>query len=193
MDAVNKTLLAVCLSLFSAIACAQETAAPHEPYAPTEEEILQVATGRMTAALAALEQGAKECSKAGLRVLDPALFKAVTLSDREWRLALGNLSSSAFDRCVEDNPLWGRALTALMQFKAAEIYYKGKNTIKTRYYPEDLCCAAWRARISTGLMYQKLDPQARKALESIPELSEPFDFVATGDALRVMKKLEREK
>ena len=185
MDAVTRILLAVCLSLFSVIAWAQGAAIPYEP---TEKEILQSAFEQMDTALTALEHRSKECSKASKRVLDPALFKSIALSDGEWRTALGTLHFRALGKCVEDDPLWGKALTALMRFKAVEKYYKGKNTIKTLYDPEDLCCMGSKAQISIELRYQKLDPQVRKALESIPELNEPFAFRVTGDALGVMKE-----
>ena len=185
MDAVTKVLLAVGLSLLSAIACAQETAATYEP---TEKEILQFALEQMNTAVAAQDQRERECEKARKRVLDPALFKSISLSNSEWRMVLGTLGRRAGNKCAEDEPLFGGALIALMQFKAAEKHYKGKNTIKTRYEPELLCCGIWEIKIRDELRYQKLDPQVRKALESIRELKEPFNSLATADALGVMKE-----
>ena len=181
---MTRVLLAVGLSLFSAIACAQETAATYEP---TEQEILQFAFEQMNTAVAALDQRVRECEKASKRILDPALFKSISLSNSEWRLALPTLYFRADRRCG-DEALWGRALMALMQFKDAEKHYKGKNTIKTRDDPEDLCCGSWESEIRTELRYRKLDPQVRKALESIPELNEPFNLIATGDALGLFKE-----
>lgn len=185
MDAVTRVLLAVGVFLLSAIACAQETAAGYEPM---EQEILQFAFERMNTAVAAQDQRERECEKVRKRVLDPALFKSISLSNSEWRMVLGTFGRRATNKCAEDGPLLGRALIALMQFKAAEKHYKGKNIIKTRYDPEDLCCGNWELRIRDDLRFQKLDPQIIKALESIPELNEPFDIHATGDALGIMKE-----
>ncbi len=181
---MTRTLLAVCLSLFSVIACAQETAADYEP---TEQEILWFALEQMSIAMTAFEDGARECVKVR-RVLDPALFKSIALSNNEWQLALDTLGLRAMKKCVEGGSVRGRALITLMQLKAAEKHYKGKNTIMPRYDPEFLCCVTWEREITQELKYQKLDPQARKALESIPELNEPFDVYAAGDALEVMKE-----
>ena len=186
---MTRVLLAVGLSLLSAIACAQETAADYEP---TEQEILWFAFEQTNTAVAALEDRLEECEKASKRVLDPALFKSISLSNSEWRLALLALYFRA-DRKCEGEALWGKALMALMQFKAAEKHYKGKNIIKTRYDPEDLCCGSWEREITQELKYQRLDPQARKVLESIPELREPFNLLATVDAWGIMKKSEQEQ
>ncbi len=180
---MTRALLAACLSLFSMIACAQETAADYEP---TEQEILWFALEQMSIAMTAFEDGARECVKVR-RVLDPALFKSISLSNNEWQLALDTLGLRAMKKCVEGGSVRGRALITLMQFKAAEKYYKGKNPTRT-YEPEFLCCVIWEREITQELKYQKLDPQARKVLESIPELNEPFDIYAAGDALGVMKE-----
>ncbi len=190
MDAVTRTLLAVGLSLLTAIACAQEAATPYEP---TEQEILWFALERMNSAVAALDQRVRECEKASKRVLDPALMKAIPLSNSEWRIALSALDLRAGDKCWEDGHLLSKALMALMEFQDAEKHYKGKNIIKTRYDPEDLCCGSWETEIRAELRYQKLDPQARKVLESIPELREPFNLLATVKAWGIMKKSEQEQ
>ena len=190
MDAVTRILLAVGLSLLPAIACAQETAADYEP---AEQEILWFALERMNTAVAALDHRVEECEKARKRVLDPALMKAIPLSNSEWRIALSALGLRAGDKCWEDGHLLSKALMALMEFQDAEKHYKGKNIIKTRYAPEDLCCVSWELEITKELKYQRLDPQARKVLESIPELNEPFNLIATVNAWGIMKKSEREK
>lgn len=188
---MTKILLAVGLCLLSAIACAQEAATPYEP---TEKEILQFALERMDTAVAALDQRVRECETASKRVLDPALMKSIPLSNSEWRIALSALDFRAGHKCWEDEHLLSRALMALMQFKAAEERYKGKNTIKTRYDPEDLCCGLiWERKIIQELKYQRLDPQVRKVLESIPELREPFSLLSTVKAWGIMKKSEQEQ
>lgn len=181
MDAVTRILLAVGLSLFSAIACAKEAATPYEP---TEKEILQFALEQMNTAVDALDERERECAKGRKRVLDPALMKSIPLSNSEWRIALSALVLRAVNKCGEDG---GRALMALMRFKAAEEHYKGKNSIKTRYYPEDLS-GSWETEITAELKYQRLDPQVRKTLESIPELNEPFNLIATVDAWGIFKE-----
>lgn len=187
MDAIIRALLAGCLSLLSTIACAQETAAPYEP---TEQEILRFAFEQMNTTVDALDERERECAKGRKRVLDPALMKLISLSNSEWRIALSTLVLRAVNKCGEDG---GRALIALMRFKAAEKHYKGKNGIKTRYEPELLCCGSWELEITKELKYQRLDPQARKVLESIPDLSEPFNLVATVKAWGIMKKSEQEQ
>ena len=189
---MTRILLAVGLSLLSAIACAREAATPYEP---TEKEILQFAFERMNTTTATLDQRVRECAKASKRVLDPALMKSIPLSNSEWGIALSALGLRAGHKCEEDGHLLARALMAVMKFQAAEKHYKGENTIKIPYgaASEVLCCAIWRLETTQELKYQRLDPQARKVLESIPELNEPFNFLATVKAWGIMKKSEQEQ
>lgn len=182
-----RVLLSIGLSLLPVIACAQETATPYEP---TEKEILQFALEQMNTATAALDQRVGECAKAAKRVLDPALMKSLPLSNSEWGVALSALGLRAGHKCWEDGYLLARALMAVMKFQAAEKHYKGKNTLKIPYgaASENLCCGTWRLEITQELKYQKLDPQVREALESIPELREPFNFFATIKAWGILKE-----
>jgi len=189
---MTRILLAVGLSLLSAIACAREAATPYEP---TEKEILQFASEQMITTIAALGQRVGECEKAAKRVLDPALMKSLPLSNSEWGIALSALGLRAGHKCEEDGHFLTKALVAVMKFQAAEKHYKGKNAIKIPdgAAAEFLCCAIWRLEITQELKYQRLDPQARKVLESIPELNEPFNFLATVKAWGIMKKSEQEQ
>ncbi len=183
MDAGAKLLLLVCLVVLPLSAWAQEI----EPLTDEEEETLAFALKHANAAIAALEDRAGECNKAGwAKALDPTLFKSFSFSNLEWRYALSALNHRAMARCFNKDGVHHRAMVALMLFRNIEKYHTGKNVTKMPYNPELICCLSGMLETHNEMQYSKFDPKIRQRLEAIPGINEPFDLLVTFETVQAI-------
>lgn len=147
-------------------------------------EVVQLAYEKWTDALTELEKKVDACGNERKKtVIPPQVLPALPLSEGDWGTALTHLSSKAMNHCVGN--LWGEALLAYTRFRDFEKQVTGSNAIDTGYYNVDiLCCIGEFGQMELELEYKKIDPKFRQVLESIPELSQPFNPIYTREAMR---------
>lgn len=187
MDAGAKLLLIgfVVFSLSTSSVCMGQD---YEPLTDEEKETLAFALEQANAAIAVLGTRVRECSEARQgKVLDPVLFKGVSLTEEEWTNALSVLYHRAEGRCLDQGGVHHRALVAIMQFKATEKSRTGKNATQT-HNPDLICCISGMFLSRNEMQYSKLDVKVRRRLEAIHGINEPFDLGRTVDALRAVNR-----
>lgn len=185
MAAATKISVVLCALIVS---CAAPPAASLRQKDPTVRysyttEVVQLAYEKWTEALAKLEKKVDICGNERKKTVIPLqALPVLPLSDFEWGTALTHLSAKAMNRCVGN--LWGDALLAYTRFRDFEKQVTGGNTVDTGYYDlELLCCMSVFGQMETELEYRKIDPAIRQTLESIPELSQPFNPIYTREAM----------
>jgi len=171
MAAATKISVVLCALIVS---CAAPPAVSLRQKDPTVRysyttEVVQLAYEKWTEALAKLEKKVDICGNERKKTVIPLQ-------------ALTHLSAKAMNRCVGN--LWGDALLAYTRFRDFEKQVTGGNAVDTGYYDlELLCCMSVFGQMETELEYRKIDPAIRQTLESIPELSQPFNPIYTREAM----------
>lgn len=176
MAAITKVVIMCCLLSVVSTGGAGETE-------NNGEELVQFAYAKMIQALQEAESKVGICmDREKNTILPPQVFPKLPLSKSEWGAALGYLRFRANTRC-EENSL-ANAVLAFSQFKMIEKKITGKNAADVypagpyKYEFETLCCGSLKTELITEIEYKKIDPKIRQTLESIPELSEPFNVIA---------------
>lgn len=176
MAAVTKVVMMFCLLPMASMGSAGEPA-------NDGENLVRFAYEKMNQAILEANTKIGACMEKGKNtILPPQVFPKLPLSKREWGSALGYLSFRASTRCEENSS--ANTVMAFTQFKVLEKEMAGKNAADVypassyQYELEDLCCIALKTNLRTEIEYKKIDPKIRQTLESIPELSQPFNPLA---------------
>lgn len=171
------------LALIAAIPLATAETAPDAPPRNPLGQLVELARQNMMHAVDAANKRVGYCvdlEKATLA--KPDAIKKLRLTSAEFKIALLYLHLKAKDTCM--SAAINAAAVKILMFKAIELKAYGRNDpepftdSKFQFTAEEICCDNAELYLNRELNYKGLNAGKRAALEALPELKKPFNFIA---------------
>ena len=148
---------------------------------PYKDKILYLANQEVQIAIIELGKAINDCrSQEG--ILNVSLFDRIEVPWEELTIGLFHLSMKARREC-EREELWKNFLYALSKYRSIQHHYN-KEEYREFEYEVLFHGNAWR-EMELEIKYREIDSKYRSLLESMPELSRPFNL------MRIITDLER--
>lgn len=164
---------------------ADEISRDAPPRSPPEQ-LVELARQNMMRAVDAANKRVGYCADLGKATyVKPGAIAKLKLTSAEFKIALLYLHLKAKSAC--SSIAINAATVEIIMFKAIELEAYGRNDpapftdSKFQYTAEDVCCGTPELQLNTELNYKGLDAEKRAALDAIPELKKPFNFIALSD------------
>lgn len=145
------------------------------------EPALDLASKNFELAKNNLEKRIDECELKKVTVPASA-FKAVTLTEKELKVALLVLHNRVEDAC--DEKARGRFVLAASIYRITAKHYQ-KTATSALPYSEDMLFGHYWQRLESEAEYLQMNIKQRALLESIPQLKKPFRLFDTLSQLNI--------
>lgn len=152
-----------------------------ENFSSYEKNAFELSLKKFEIAKTNLEIKIEECEKKKI-IISENVFKELSLTKEEWKVALFVLSNRAEDACEVGKR--GEFVVAASIYRTTAKHYS-LDAASASPYSEDLLFGHYWKKLELEVQYLDIPKEKRKTLEKIPQLQKPFHLFKTLSKLNV--------